>query len=211
LFVDRTPFALLEVTKFRRRAYAKLWLAWGASYAEQLPGNTEAELRKANGVVLEIGAGSGELLHLYDEKKIQTIYGVEPAEDLYERLEKQADSAGFGDGRYIILKCGAEPEELVPALAKSGFLNNNNLGGNFDTIVCVRVLCMVSDFDETVSLYVKWTYRLHDTPTVKFLHRLEYYIVVFQRKVYKRERQRREVLLFLENIMDRTLTLCFYL
>jgi SAM-dependent methyltransferase len=138
------------VTKFRRRAYAKLWLAWGASYAEQLPGNTEALLREASGAVLEIGAGSGELLHLYDDKKIQTIHGVEPAEDLYERLEKQADAAGFGNGRYVILKCGAEPEELVPALAKGGFLKDNHLGGLYDTIVCVRVLCMVRDQEETV-------------------------------------------------------------
>jgi SAM-dependent methyltransferase len=150
VLIARKPFALLEITKFRRRAYAKLWLAWGASYAELLPGDTEDLLRTTSGVVLEIGAGSGELLHLYDDKKIEIIYGVEPAEDLYERLETRAQGAGFGHGRYVILKCGAEPEELVPALAKKGLLKDNHLGGLFDTIVCVRVLCMVPDLEETV-------------------------------------------------------------
>lgn len=152
VFVDRTPQALSEVTKFRRRAYAKLWLAWGASYAEQLPGNTESALRKASGTVLEIGAGSGELLHLYDAKEISKIYGVEPAEDLYARLEERAEAAGFGGDRYIIFKCGAEPEELIPALAKAGLVKDNHLEGLFDTIVCVRVLCMVADLEETVGV-----------------------------------------------------------
>jgi SAM-dependent methyltransferase len=147
---------LFNITKFRRQAYAKLWLAWGASYAVQLPGNTEMLLRDARGTVLEVGAGSGELLHLYQEKQIQVIYGVEPAEDLHPRLEERAKVTGFAKERYVILNCGAEPKELVPVLATSGLLNPQDSEGLFDTIVCVRVLCMVPELNETVRLFHSW-------------------------------------------------------
>lgn len=150
LFVERTPSALWDVSQLRRRAYAKLWLTKGAQCAQELPGNTVESVSTARGSVLEIGAGSGELLQYYDPSKITNIIGVEPAEDLHARLRIQANENGFAD-KYTILSCSAEPDSLIPALLKTGLISTENGGELFDTIICVRVLCIVPMVDRTVS------------------------------------------------------------
>jgi SAM-dependent methyltransferase len=129
-------------------------LARGASCADVLPGNTKFHLSNTLGTVLEVGAGSGELLHLFSPEKIDKIYGVEPAEDLHPKLIARAEECGFGGGRYVPLKCGAEPNELVPTLVAVKEFGERRVkkGELFDTIVCVRVLCMVPNIDETVGV-----------------------------------------------------------
>jgi SAM-dependent methyltransferase len=149
LFIDRDLAPRLNITKFRRKAYARLWLANGASCAKQLPGNTSSLLTQSSGVMLEIGAGNGELLALYSPQRVEKIYGVEPSEDLSHALRDKAESCGFGE-KYVVLECGAEPTELVPNLAKVGCRVESLKEGFFDTIICVRVLCMVPEIEETV-------------------------------------------------------------
>jgi SAM-dependent methyltransferase len=67
---------------------------------------------------------------------------------LHATLRANADTAGLG-GKYQILSCGAEPESLVPALAKEGLLGKDG-AGVFDEVVCVRVLCGVPKLSDTV-------------------------------------------------------------
>lgn len=126
----------------------------------EMPGPLNSLLSQCSGLVLDIGPGSGEMLSRFNPKRIQAIYGAEPAVDLHPGLVRNATKAGFG-GKYHALLCGGEPESLIPALAKSGVLGNSETGGTaddgvFDEICCVRVLCGVPTPSETV----KGLYRL---------------------------------------------------
>lgn len=80
---------------------------------------------------------------------------------MHGALRKSADSANFGD-KYKSLHCGGEPESLIPALVSAGTLSPETAKGKgqgkweieegiFDTIVCVRVLCGVPNFESTLS------------------------------------------------------------
>jgi hypothetical protein len=69
---------------------------------------------------------------------------------LHETLRANAEKAGLGGGKYRILSCGAQPESLIPALAKEGLLAKDPGAGVFDEVVCVRVLCGVPKHYETV-------------------------------------------------------------
>lgn len=84
------------------------------------------------------------------------IYGAEPGVGMHAALRENASKAGLGD-KYRILACGAEPESLIPALAKEGLLSEEKVLGNgvFDEIVCIRVLCGVPRVQEAVDVLYK--------------------------------------------------------
>jgi hypothetical protein len=83
---------------------------------------------------------------------IEAIYGIEPGVDMHASLREQANKAGLGE-KYTILTCGAQPESLVPALAKEGLIGKEGdiKENGFDEIVCIRVLCGVPHLQETVT------------------------------------------------------------
>ncbi|KAF2639128.1 hypothetical protein P280DRAFT_519332 [Massarina eburnea CBS 473.64] len=154
IFIDRNPKSLFAFTKFRHRAFARLWTYNGAAMSLQMAGSCFEMMQKTSGIVLDIGPGSGELVGRFDSSKITAIYGAEPAVDLHPGLLEKAQKAGFGD-KYHALLCGAEPESLIPALHKSGILTVSGTGGTaesgiFDEICCLRVLCGVPHPKETI-------------------------------------------------------------
>src|ERR1700712_3851281 len=107
----------------------------------EMPANTRALMSPASGVVLDIGPGTGELVHTFKPAQITKVYGPEPAVDMHPALLANIKKAGLED-KYVVLAAGAEPATLIPALAKSGLIKANG-GGNeglFDTIMCIRVL-----------------------------------------------------------------------
>jgi SAM-dependent methyltransferase len=120
--------------------------------SEQMPGNSMELLRTASGVVLDLGPGTGELLHVFNPDLITKVYGPEPALDMHPALQANINKAGL-NGKYEILPAGAEPDSLIPALAKAGAIKPNGLSsqGLFDTICCTRVLCGVPDTQNTVT------------------------------------------------------------
>ncbi len=82
-------------------------------------------------------------------KTARKIYGAEPCLPLHPRLIASARDAGL-EGKYEVINAGAEKETLIPGLAKAGLLQPGAAdAGVFDTIVCVRVLCSVTDLVET--------------------------------------------------------------
>lgn len=108
-------------------------------------------LATAQGTVLEVGPGSGVQVRYFKpaSASIKKIYGAEPCVPLHKTLLANAREAGLGD-KYSIVTAGAEKETLIPGLAQAGLLAKAvDMGGIFDTIVCVRVLCSVSDQKET--------------------------------------------------------------
>jgi SAM-dependent methyltransferase len=107
-------------------------------------------LSTLRGTVLDIGPGSGVQLHRYTSSSMRAIYGAEPAIKLHPRLEMKAMDAGLGD-KYHILDCGAEPQSLIPALARAGLIKDGDaMEGIFDDIVSIRVLCSVPNVKDTV-------------------------------------------------------------
>lgn len=137
--------------------------------SEDMPPRLTSLLGTVQGVVLDVGPGSGEQLHHFDPKKITKVIGAEPATELHPSLRIAALRVGFsvreestggdGCGEYIPVAAGAEAESLIPALAKMGLLDGTSAtsaGGDgvFDEIVCVRSLCGVPHQAETIqSLY----------------------------------------------------------
>jgi SAM-dependent methyltransferase len=78
---------------------------------------------------------------------IRDIYGAEPAVGLHKTLKQQVELANL-TSKYHILAAPAEKTELLAALAREGVKPNPK--GIFDTIICIRVLCGVPNFEETI-------------------------------------------------------------
>lgn len=103
---------------------------------------------RAHGVVLDIGPGSGSLVSLFsDNPNITAIYGAEPTVGLHAPLKERIREAKLTD-KYHVLSSTADKSELLAALAKEGVKPSPK--GNFDTIVCIRVLCSVPNLNETI-------------------------------------------------------------
>jgi SAM-dependent methyltransferase len=144
---------------YRDRAFAKLWLAVGPTFAKQMPPSfdSNALLASSRGVILDVGPGAGHQLFRFSHpENITMIYGAEPGVSMHAMLRESAYKTGLSE-KYRILACGAEPESLFPALAKEGLLGEEEILGNgvFDEIVCIRVLCGVPRVQETVDALYK--------------------------------------------------------
>lgn len=115
-----------------------------------MPPGTVELVASCKGVVLDVGPGSGTQLKLFNPNAITKIYGVEPAVDMHPKLMKNAGEYGL-QGKYEAIAAGAEPQSLIPALAKRNLLKTSkkNGAGIFDSIACIRVLCGVPSPEET--------------------------------------------------------------
>jgi hypothetical protein len=89
-----------------------------------------AVLKSTRGVVLEVGAGSGETLKYYPMEKIERIYGVEPMLAKCALLRAESDRLGVAD-KYQVLPHGIEETEK---LERVGITK-----GSIDTVVCVKL------------------------------------------------------------------------
>jgi SAM-dependent methyltransferase len=110
--------------------------------SEEMPGNAIEIISKANGVVLDMGPGTGELSRHLKPELISHIYAVEPAVDMHPKLAQSYESAGLA-GKYDILAASVEPNSLIPSLVKAGVISLDDRGSTpvFDTILSMRVLC----------------------------------------------------------------------
>jgi ubiquinone/menaquinone biosynthesis C-methylase UbiE len=90
---------------------------------------------EAEGVVLEVGCGSGTNFNLYDEDKVTHLHAVEPAEGMVKRA-RSAWAEGRRDTPCDIHCCGAE---AVP-------LEDNSV----DTAVVTFVLCTIPDWESSL-------------------------------------------------------------
>ncbi|KAJ4994491.1 hypothetical protein SVAN01_00320 [Stagonosporopsis vannaccii] len=154
-FLELKPWTLFNLTALRYKSFARLWNKNGAAMSTEMPGPLTELLSACEGVVLDIGPGTGEILSRFDASRIGAMYGAEPAVDLHAGLLRNAQKNGLGE-KYHALLCGGEPESLIPALHKSGVLEVSGRAGLasdgvFDEICCVRVLCGVPHAQETVN------------------------------------------------------------
>lgn len=99
-------------------------------------------VRHAQGVVVDIGPGSGEQLHRYDVSKITRIYGIEPNTRLFPALRENIKKAGLEE-IYTIVPCGVEHKETL----KEHGIEENSI----DSVLTIHVLCSVPNPKETVA------------------------------------------------------------
>jgi SAM-dependent methyltransferase len=148
--LDSPLLILTDFQTFHHKAFSKLWAVYGEGMSSEMPPGTVELVASCKGVVLDVGPGSGTQLHLFDAIKITKIYGVEPAVDMHADLMRNAEKLGL-KAKYEAIAAGAEPQSLIPALAKRNLLKTSekNGAGIFDSIVCLRVLCGVPSPEET--------------------------------------------------------------
>ncbi len=82
----------------------------------------------ANGVVVEIGIGSGQNLPHYNPNKVSKIIGVDPNEYIWKRSAKRRAASPID-----IVRIGLSGEDIP--------LGNSSV----DTVVCTYTLCSIPD------------------------------------------------------------------
>lgn len=90
---------------------------------------------EADGVVLEVGCGSGTNFGLYDPQKVKHLHAIEPSEGMVKRAHKAWDEYDHGIG-CDIHTCGAEAVPLED--------------GSVDTAVVTFVLCTIPDWESAL-------------------------------------------------------------
>lgn len=88
----------------------------------------EKVVPRAEGVVLELGFGSGLNLPYYDASKVERLYALEPSQGMLERARKSAAGAAF-------------PVEILPETAEALSL----APASVDTVLVTYSLCTIPD------------------------------------------------------------------
>lgn len=91
---------------------------------------------KAEGVVLELGCGSGTNFAMYDAGKVEKLYALEPAPGMMVKAKRTAGELGIGKS-IDFLETGAEN---IPLPDKS-----------VDTAVITFVLCTIPDWKSALA------------------------------------------------------------
>ncbi|KAM5489692.1 hypothetical protein MaudMau93_003058 [Microsporum audouinii] len=150
---------IFKLQEIKDEAFSRFWISFSGARDASAPAPEPVGssllipplLAHADGVVLDIGPGTGTQTRLFTNPNLRIMYGAEPCLGLHLDLRAKVESCGLSS-KYRILHCGAQPESLLPALKKAGALDDatNEGKGLFDTIVCVRVLCSVPAPEKTV-------------------------------------------------------------
>ncbi|KAI1413508.1 S-adenosyl-L-methionine-dependent methyltransferase [Hypoxylon sp. FL1857] len=90
----------------------------------------------AEGIILEPGPGSGNQVPLFDQAKVEHIFGVEINEFLIPDLRAAVAEYGLG-AKYTIIRSGIEDTEVLESHGIRPI--------SFDTIVSIQVLCSVAE------------------------------------------------------------------
>lgn len=87
-----------------------------------------ALIPRAKGRVLEIGIGTGRNLPFYDGTKLESLQGLDPAEQMNSKAQQRARAAGLS------VELVTLSAEQIPAPDDT-----------YDTIVCTFTLCTIPD------------------------------------------------------------------
>ncbi|KAF2157711.1 S-adenosyl-L-methionine-dependent methyltransferase [Myriangium duriaei CBS 260.36] len=131
-----SPSRLLSWHQVQHSWFGRFWTYMGPMVRTGAAPLVEPLLAHAEGVVLDIGPGSGQWVYMYSPKrnrKIKRIYGVEPNREHHPALRKAVREAGL-EGVYQIVGVGAEELHLAGVEM-----------GKIDTVVTVMVLCSIPD------------------------------------------------------------------
>ncbi|KAJ5626726.1 hypothetical protein N7528_004153 [Penicillium herquei] len=160
IFTGNVLAPIFQFNRLRDEAFGRFWVEFSGprddTNAEPVGSSALIPplLKSSEGIVLDIGPGTGTQMHLLTSKSIKALYGPEPCVGLHPELRKRATAAGITE-KYHILPCGALASDLLPALRATGTgvtdaYDSDPKSGIFDTILCVRVLCSVPAMESTV-------------------------------------------------------------
>ncbi|KAF5326648.1 hypothetical protein D9619_004741 [Psilocybe cf. subviscida] len=136
-----SPGLLLRPQELSRVYMAELWAIMGDG-----PDDTKAKLitPHAYGVVLDLGAGHGNILPYLDKTRVTRYIALEPNTFMHASIRAEAHKIGFNEsnGSLVILGCGAEDTNTILQYLKeiSGHAGNPV---QIDTVVSIRTLCTV--------------------------------------------------------------------
>ncbi|KAL3418441.1 methyltransferase domain-containing protein [Phlyctema vagabunda] len=102
----------------------------------------------ARGQVLELGPGSGNQLPRFTRSATSQIYGLEPNKQLFHLLRDEVIAKQNLGDIYISINATLEDDEVLKSRGIEA--------GTIDTVVCMQVLCSVSD----ATLAAKQIHRL---------------------------------------------------
>ncbi|KAI4854452.1 hypothetical protein E4T44_00165 [Aureobasidium sp. EXF-8845] len=134
---------LSSVAAFKKVWFARFWAWLGPRNREGAAEHVVPLLKRARGICLDVGPGTGEWLDLYalaQNPHVSKIYGIEPNHELHAALEASVRKAGLSD-IYEIIGCGVEELSNRTELADA----------SVDTIITVQCLCSVSMPRKTIS------------------------------------------------------------
>jgi SAM-dependent methyltransferase len=116
---------------FRRSWYDRHVLPYLIDFACGLPpvaNQRRKVIPLAAGRILEIGIGTGLNLRFYDPRNVETLVGIDPAEEMHPLATRRSLRAGL-------------PVDLRAATAERLPLDS----ASFDCVVCTFTLCSVGD------------------------------------------------------------------
>ncbi len=119
---------------FQQAWFERFWVFFGSASKPLFAKDVEATLAEANGVVLDVGTGSGDWLYLFApprNKHISTLILLEPNRNFHGVLRMRAEKLGLAD-RCDIIDGGIKDLERIGIQT-----------GTIDTITTVHVLCSV--------------------------------------------------------------------
>lgn len=93
-------------------------------------------VKKASGIVLDLGPGPGNQVHRFDSSSVEYIYGIEPNAKHKRSLDVQLAEHGLTD-KYRLITCGVEDSDVLRAEGISE--------ESVDCVLCIQVLCAVDD------------------------------------------------------------------
>lgn len=91
---------------------------------------------RASGLVIDLGPALGNQLQNFDLDKVTQVYGIDKNPFFVAELEVRLRDSAVRD-KYAVITCGVEDTDVMEA--------HGIADGGVDTVLCIQVLCSVSD------------------------------------------------------------------
>ncbi|KAJ3314231.1 hypothetical protein HDU76_002463 [Blyttiomyces sp. JEL0837] len=121
----------------KKQIFANVWKHGFGNGVDESKSGVKKELitRNATGIVVDVGSGHGHTLRYLDKSKVKEVIAVEPNEEMWQHINKEAEKVGISARIF---------EGGIEGLLEEG--DGVGVGRNaVDTVVCVLTLCSVGN------------------------------------------------------------------
>ncbi|KIY71617.1 S-adenosyl-L-methionine-dependent methyltransferase [Cylindrobasidium torrendii FP15055 ss-10] len=137
------PSLLEHPTQLRDRFFESVWL-YLADGVDEASAESKRDLitPRANGIVLDIGAGLGHSAKYLDHTKVTSYYALEPNAAFHDQIRVNATLSGLAPSSISVIPHNAGDSEAILA----------SLGGQqVDTVLCILTLCGIPDAERALA------------------------------------------------------------
>ncbi|KAK9895606.1 S-adenosyl-L-methionine-dependent methyltransferase [Cystobasidium minutum MCA 4210] len=138
------PTILTSLKRSQRAAFATIWKNMADPLDKRYAKYKAPFMKDISGVVLDLGSGLGQNLKYLDASKISRLLLVEPNPGMHEGLRKNALAAGFKEGQFQIVPCGAEEKAKVEQFTGLGH-------ESVDSVVSLLALCGIPESKRVIA------------------------------------------------------------